>query len=136
SVANTTPTGAQLELSQGVGLAFDKAGLPVISFVDRTTRQIWVAYDPPAAFGGGLTDQPGAEGDFNGDGLVDANDAQAWTTGFAEGTLTGSDFLAWQRNVSIPASPVAAAAVPEPSTLACGLMGIAIMFGLAKPKRR
>lgn len=136
SVANTTPTGAQLELSQGVGLAFDKAGLPVISFVDRTTRQIWVAYDPPSAFGGGLTDQPGAEGDFNGDGLVDANDAQAWTTGFADGTLTGSDFLAWQRNVSIPASPAGAAAVPEPSGLACGLMGVAITLGLAKPKRR
>src|SRR5690606_20871002 len=84
AVANTTPTGVPLELSQGVGLAFDKAGLPVISFVDRTTRQIWIAYDPPSAFGGGLTDQPGAEGDFNGDGFVDGYDLDAWRTSFGE----------------------------------------------------
>ena len=135
NVAVTTSTGLQLAPTQGVGLAFDHAGLPVISFVD-TMRQIWIAYDTPTAFGGGLTDQPGAEGDFNGDGFIDANDAQAWTTGFAEGTLTGNDFLAWQRNVSIPAPSAGAAAVPEPSTIAGGLMGVAIMLGLAKPKRR
>ena len=65
SVASTTPTGVPLELAQGVGLAFDKAGLPVISFVDRTTRQIWLAYDPPSAFGGGVT-WGAREGPFDG----------------------------------------------------------------------
>jgi hypothetical protein len=127
SVANTTPTGIPLELAQGVGLAFDNAGLPVISFVDRTMRQIWVAYDPPTAFGGGVIDQPGAEGDFNGDGIVDGYDVDAWSTGFGEGTLDGSDFLAWQRNVTSP--PAAAAAVPEPLALASGLVGAALLLG-------
>ena len=136
AVAATTPTGAQLELSQGVGLAFDKAGLPVISFVDRTTRQIWVAYDPPSVFGGSITNQPGAEGDFNGDGYVDAYDLDAWSTAYGEEGLDGNDFLAWQRNVAIPAPPTATAAVPEPSTLACGLVGSALLLGLAKPRRR
>lgn len=135
NVAATTPTGLQLAPTQGVGLAFDHAGLPEISFVDAM-RQIWIAYDPPTAFGGGVTDQPGAEGDFNGDGLVDGYDVDAWTTGFGEGTLTGNDFLAWQRNVSASASPAATAPIPEPSTLACGLMGSAIMLSSAKPNRR
>ncbi len=64
TVASTTPTGTQLELSQGVGLAYDRTGRPVISFVERSNRQIWVAYDPP------LVTAPSAPvaGDFNGDG--------------------------------------------------------------------
>ncbi len=134
NVATTTPTGVQLELSQGVGLAFDKAGLPVISFVDRTMRQIWVAYDPPTAFGGGVTDQPGAEGDFNGDGFVDGYDVDAWGVGFGEGTLDGNDFLAWQRNLSPP--PTAPAAVPEPLALASGLVGAALLLGSTRRNRR
>jgi hypothetical protein len=127
SVANTTPTGLPLATSQGVGLAFDNAGLPVISFVDNSMRQIWVAYDPPSVFGGGVTDQPGAEGDFNGDGFVDGYDVDAWGTGFGEGTLDGNDFLAWQRNVTPP--PAAAAAIPEPLALASGLVGAALLLG-------
>lgn len=136
SVASTTPTGMQLEQVQGVGLAFDNAGLPVISFVDRSTRQIWIAYDPPTVFGGGVTDLPGAEGDFNGDGIVDGFDAEAWGVGFNEGTLSGNDFLAWQRNANVAAPPAAAAAVPEPLTLFSGLVAGALLFGsMRKPRR-
>jgi hypothetical protein len=136
NVATTTPTGVQLELSQGVGLAFDNAGLPVISFVDRTTRQIWVAYDPPTAFGGGVTDQPGAEGDFNGDGIVDGYDVGAWGVAFGEGTLDGNDFLAWQRNANIAEAPAATAAVPEPLALSSGLVAATLLFGsMRKPRR-
>lgn len=134
SVASTTPTGVPLAPAQGVGLAFDKAGLPVISFVDNTMRQIWVAYDPPSAFGGGVTDQPGAEGDFNGDGFVDGYDVDAWRTGFGEGTLSGADFLAWQRNISPP--PAAAAAIPEPLTLSSSLIAGALLFGSTRKLRR
>lgn len=134
TVASTTPTGMQLELSQGVGLAFDKAGLPVISFVDRSTRQIWVAYDPPSAFGGGVTDVPGAEGDFNGDGFVDSYDLNAWRTGFGEGAFSGNDFLAWQRNAAA-APTTATAAVPEPLTLSSGLVAAALLFGATRKRR-
>jgi hypothetical protein len=136
SVANTTPTGIPLELSQGVGLAFDNAGLPVISFVDRTTRQIWVAYDPPTAFGGAITDQPGAEGDFNGDGFVDGYDVDAWGIGFGEGTLGGNDFLAWQRNANIAEPSAATAAVPEPLALSSACVAATLLFGsMRKPRR-
>lgn len=135
SVASTTPTGVPLEISQGVGLAFDKAGLPVISFVDRTMRQIWVAYDPPSAFGGGVTDQPSAEGDFNGDGLVDAYDLEAWGTAYGADGLDGNDFLAWQRNLAIVEAPRASASVPEPLSLASGLVGAALLLGAAITRR-
>lgn len=136
SVASTTPTGVPLELSQGVGLAFDNAGLPVISFVDRTMRQIWVAYDPPSAFGGGVTDQPGAEGDFNGDGFVDGFDYDAWGTGFAEGTLSGNDFLAWQRNANIAEPPAATTAIPEPLALSSACVAATLLFGSMRKSRR
>jgi hypothetical protein len=136
SVASTTPTGVPLELSQGVGLTFDKAGLPVVSFVDRTTRQIWVAYDPPTAFGGGVTDQPGAEGDFNGDGFVDAYDLDAWSTGFGEGTLGGNDFLAWQRNANTAEPSAATAAVPEPLALSSACVAATLLFGSIRKSRR
>jgi hypothetical protein len=136
SVANTTPTGLPLAPSQGVGLAFDNAGLPVISFVDSQTRQIWVAYDPPTAFGGGVTDQPGAEGDFNGDGLVDGYDLDAWGTAFGEDGLDGNDFLAWQRNLPGVAAPAATAAVPEPLTLSSGLVAATLLLGSTRKSRR
>jgi hypothetical protein len=125
TVTSATPTGAQIELSQGVGLAYDKAGLPVISFIERSNRQIWIAYDPP------LLTAPTApvEGDFNGDGFVDAGDLESWTLGMSEGgsagdadadgDTDGADFLAWQRQLgSQPTSSSAAASVPEPATFA------------------
>ena len=132
TVATATPTGAQIELSQGVGLAYDKAGLPVISFVERGNRQIWIAYDPP------LLAAPAAPiaGDFNGDGFADAGDLESWTSGMGEGSSAGdadadgdtdgADFLTWQRQLgSALASSPAAASVPEPTTLAllwCGAL--------------
>ncbi len=136
TVANTTPAGTPLALSQGVGLAFDKAGLPVISFVDLAMRQIWVAYDPPSAFGGSVMDAPGAEGDFNGDGFVDGYDLDAWGTAFGEDGLDGNDFLAWQRNLPGVAAPAATAAVPEPLTLSSGLVAATLLFGLTRKSRR
>jgi hypothetical protein len=135
SVANTTPTGLPLAPSQGVGLAFDNAGLPVISFVDSQTRQIWVAYDPPSAFGGGVTDLPGAVGDFNGDGFIDAYDLDAWGAAFGDEGLGGNDFLAWQRNVNFPEPPAATAAVPEPLAISSAFVAAALMFGsMRKPR--
>jgi hypothetical protein len=135
TVANTTPAGTPLALSQGVGLAFDKAGLPVISFVDLAMRQIWIAYDPPSAFGGSVMDAPGVAGDFNGDALVDEHDLSAWKVAFGEGGFDGADFLAWQRNVGGDA-PVTPAAVPEPATLASGIVALALLLSSMRSSRR
>jgi pectin methylesterase-like acyl-CoA thioesterase len=63
--------------------------------------------------------------DFNGDGVVNDDDLEAWRAGFAmsagghialgdangDGAVNGSDFLAWQRELS---STNSIAAVPEP----------------------
>ncbi|HYO24438.1 MAG TPA: hypothetical protein VEQ85_05765 [Lacipirellulaceae bacterium] len=136
TVAAATPTGVLLELAQGVGLAFDKTGLPVISFVDRTSRQIWIAYDPPL-----LAPPVFTEGDFNGDGLVDGADAEQWRVGFdsdtgigdanGDGRTDGADFVAWQRNLGAGANPAdpAAAAVPEPASFSLSLVVAAVVLG-------
>jgi hypothetical protein len=128
TVATATPTNIPLELAQGVGLAYDKSGLPVISFVDRSSRQIWIAYDPA------LTAAPPATGDFNGDGVVDAQDLNAWNASFAAGNADGANFLAWQRNAAGASAPSQAATVPEPATLATALIAAMAMIGA--PRRR
>jgi hypothetical protein len=120
TVASATPTGMPLELSQGIGLAYDNAGLPVISFVERGNRQIWIAYDPPI-----VTPNPPVAGDFNGDGLVDGGDLQVWSAGFGNGMSDGSDFLAWQRNLNGSAASAAGAAIPEPASLSIVLIAAA-----------
>jgi hypothetical protein len=73
------------------------------------------------------------DGDFNGNGLVNADDLAVWkshvgmasahfTDGDAnrDGTVDGLDFLAWQRNLGAvaPTSFAAQSPVPEPTTLA------------------
>jgi hypothetical protein len=72
---------------------------------------------------------PGIDGDFNGDGFVDAADLNdpvlGWKARFGV-DLDGDDFLVWQRNLGAgtPPATVAAAAVPEPTTALLALMGI------------
>ena len=73
-----------------------------------------------------------AVGDFNSDGLVDADDLELWKEGFGmasdatrddgdadgDGDVDGADFLQWQTAYSSGASTAATGVVPEPSTTA------------------
>lgn len=70
-------------------------------------------------------------GDFNNDGVVNAADLAVWKTNFANGSMTGADFLLWQRNLGATSVATSAAAVPEP---AAGLL--AAVAGLALVRRR
>ena len=54
-------------------------------------------------------------GDFNNDGVVDNADLGVWKNGFANGTMTGADFLEWQRNLGASNAAATAVATPEPS---------------------
>jgi parallel beta-helix repeat protein len=54
----------------------------------------------------------GVAGDFDGDGNVDAADLAEWKTEFVAGTLSGADFLTWQRQLGAGG----ATGVPEPTT--------------------
>lgn len=67
-------------------------------------------------------------GDFNNDGMVDADDLAVWKTEFGT-TRDGSDFLAWQRNygAGVPASPTAGT-VPEPSAWALATIGLPLLL--------
>lgn len=88
-------------------------------------------------------------GDFNGDGMVDADDVDIWTQYYGtisratpgmgdadgDGDVDGRDFLAWQQNegYSLQLPPKAATtALPEPGTL--GQITLVVLIWL-KPKR-
>jgi hypothetical protein len=132
NVTSVTPTGQPLEPSQGVGLAYDNAGLPVLSFVERFDRQIWVAYDPPALIG-----------DFTQDRVVDGADLTKWQSEFgtgedadadSDGDSDGADFLAWQLNLTpAPSTPTSAnAAVPEPASIVTLLVAASCVLTAAR----
>ncbi|WP_428307332.1 hypothetical protein [Lacipirellula sp.] len=140
TVTNVAPNGSPLKEAQGVGLAFDRQGLPVISFVAEQDHQIWIAYDPPI--------MAPVAGDFNHDGFVDSDDLDVWRTAFAgatasadadgDGDSDGADFLTWQRNFAPRSNAAAAnAAVPEPLSLVSSLTAIvAIAVASRRPSHR
>lgn len=71
-------------------------------------------------------------GDFNNDGVVNNADLAVWKSGFAAGTMTGSDYLDWQRNYGVTSSLGLVAGVPEPTTAMLGIIGAAAMASLAR----
>ena len=89
---------------------------------------------------------PTINGDFDGNGFVDANDLNGWKSGFGkptgatkaqgdadgDGDVDGADFLAWQRGVGQPAATAAAGAVPEPGSLWLALAGVLSLATLVR----
>ncbi|HEX6961504.1 MAG TPA: glycoside hydrolase family 44 protein, partial [Lacipirellula sp.] len=87
-------------------------------------------YEMPAYSVSTLVLRQAAEGDFNNDGVIDADDLGHWRNGFGsgpnagfsdgdndrDGEVDGQDLLAWQRALGAAAAG-AASAVPEPGTL-------------------
>jgi len=67
-------------------------------------------------------------GDFNGDNKVDGADFLLWQTDNMVGDLAD-----WEANFGPPAPAIAAASIPEPSTI---LMGILVSLGLLTTRRR
>ncbi|WP_428307787.1 PEP-CTERM sorting domain-containing protein [Lacipirellula sp.] len=83
---------------------------------------------------------PTLDGDFNGDGYVDAKDLNDPTLGWKARfgvDLNGNDFLTWQRNfgAGTPPAVAAVAAVPEPSTALLALMGIVGAVRISRQRR-
>jgi len=71
-------------------------------------------------------------GDFDGSGLIDSADVDFWNSNWQSAGLSGSDFLAWQRNLGRSWEDLAIGAsissVPEPATatLAIGALLLAL----------
>jgi hypothetical protein len=89
--------------------------------------------------------------DFNHDGSVDVDDLSVWksnfgaaaassATGDADGDhlVTGADFLAWQRQLGLPAAAASGAAIPEPAAAALALAAAVATAGTRAltPSRR
>ncbi|BBO34724.1 peroxidase family protein [Lacipirellula parvula] len=71
-------------------------------------------------------------GDFNNDGAVNAADLAVWKTGFANGSMTGADFLEWQRNYGKSSATPTAAAVPEPTAIGLAILGATALVGVTR----
>lgn len=71
------------------------------------------------------------DGDFNYDGVVNQSDLATWRSAYAVGTMTGKDYLTWQRNVGAVASWAAStgslSAIPEPSAALLALLAVGSM---------
>lgn len=76
---------------------------------------------------------PELDGDFNGDGSIDAADYVVWRKSYP-GTYTQADYDAWVTNFGTNVGGGSGGAVPEPSTLLCGAFAIAL--GLASRRKR
>jgi hypothetical protein len=78
----------------------------------------------------------GIAGDFNHDGTVNQTDLVVWKSAFAAGTMSGNDFMVWQRNLGsvapwVAAAGASAASVPEPGSAA-----LLVMASFALLRRR
>ncbi|QDV77220.1 hypothetical protein K2D_08100 [Planctomycetes bacterium K2D] len=87
---------------------------------------------------------PGLDGDYNGDGLVDAADYTVWRDNFGQdvtlpgdttpGAVTQQDYAVWAANYGASRDVEAALSTPEP--VAAVLVGVAVMgAGLRRPRR-
>ncbi|MBL9162544.1 MAG: hypothetical protein JNL18_07440 [Planctomycetaceae bacterium] len=109
---------------------FSSVALPTLPGASWDTSQLYVN-------GTLRVVAPTVNGDFDGNGFVDANDLNGWKTGFGkttgatkaqgdadgDGDVDGADFMAWQRGFGQPTSIASATtgAVPEPNCLLLAL---------------
>ncbi|MBX3425546.1 MAG: hypothetical protein KF688_07705 [Pirellulales bacterium] len=115
-----------LEFDSASG-AFDLLTLPALD-----PGLAWKTSD--LALTGELQVVPVVPGDFNHDGVVDGVDFLAWQRGESPMAGSSEDLASWQANFGAGGQPGAAAAVPEPSTLA--LVALAALAALASGRGR
>ena len=73
-------------------------------------------------------------GDFNHDGIVNGQDLTTWRAEFAAGTMSGADFLIWQRALAAGGSTIAVASVPEPAAMT--LLSVAVVAFARRGRNR
>ncbi len=89
---------------------------------------------------------PGVQGDYNGNGVVDAADYVLWRNGgplqnevASGGTVDSADYDAWRArfgNTSGSGAGLVASEVPEPTSLACAILaGVTLSFTLRRRSR-
>jgi hypothetical protein len=107
--------------------------LPALGFQD--TKFVWafLSFENPIS--------PFAlPGDFNDDGIVDAGDYQEWRAQFGrtgqslsadgnrDGIVDSADYVVWKKGVNSALSANASGVVPEPTTMALGVLTATVWF--------
>jgi hypothetical protein len=101
--------------------------LPTLSMQD--TKFVWafIGFDDPIS-------PIGLTGDFNADGAVNAADYEQWRQEFGQsgqslsadgngdGAVDAADYIIWRRSMATTANPKSASAVPEPVSIALGIL--------------
>ena len=104
-------------------------------------------YEMPAYSVSTIVLRQAADGDFNRDGQVNADDVSQWATGFGktagaafsegdndrDGDVDGPDFLGWQRALGDASASSSGTAVPEPSHSWLAMAASAAVFLRARP---
>jgi hypothetical protein len=75
-------------------------------------------------------------GDFNNDGLVNNADLAVWKAAFAVGTMSGADYLDWQRNYGANSATAVAAAIPEPGAVYLAVVAAMALRSAARATAR
>ena len=78
----------------------------------------------------------GTPGDFNGDGNVDGFDLIKWQRGESPSQLSASDYQDWEMNfVTLSGPAVAAATIPEPSSVVLVALGCLALAATVRPMK-
>lgn len=94
-------------------------------------------------------DEFAGPGDFQLDGDIDGDDLAVWNSGFGmspdaqltdgdatgDGSVTGADFLAWQRTVTTAVGSPPAVAIPEPATAALAAIAMIVFASMSARQR-
>lgn len=134
------------------GNSFLITGVDQVSFAEKSSAIFPAPEDTSFTFAFIDHDAPPSlttplqPGDFDGNGLVNANDLDVWRQHMGTGTtradgdadgdhdVDGVDFLVWQQQLQNPGASPSSGAAPEPASI--GLAGLALAAGAAARRRR
>ncbi len=123
------------EASPTGSFLIDSYDLPALGFQD--TKFVWafLSFENPIS--------PFVlPGDFNGDGTVDAGDYQVWRAQFGQagqslsadgngdGLVDAADYVVWRKGLNTPLGANENGVVPEPMTIALGILAVSVVFTL------
>lgn len=108
------------------------AGLTEIQFIDTFSSATFTAEPGTGVNTFALALAQASSADFNGDGTVSGLDFLAWQRGESPTPLSQGDIQLWQSEYALSTVVVGSNSVPEPTSLAALLIGLSMLVGLPR----